>query len=100
MLPLPNQRYTPPDKPFCYADSGVFSRHYRKVKILFGLTDIALTAIAFIAAYVTRARLNFERVFFMTGPEALLLLILAALSWLAVGYWLNIYEKLDSAHRA
>ena len=27
-----------------------------------------------------------------------LLLLLAAVCWVAIGYWFNIYEKLDSAH--
>jgi exopolysaccharide biosynthesis polyprenyl glycosylphosphotransferase len=76
----------------------VFSRHYRKVKILFGFTDIALTAVAFIAAYQTRLRLPFDRVFYIDYPVAALLLLLAALFWIAIGYWLNVYERLDSAH--
>ena len=76
----------------------MFSRHYRKVKILFGLTDIALLTIAFLAAYQTRARIHLERVFSIAYPEAGLLLLLSALSWVAIGYWLNVYEKLDSAH--
>lgn len=76
----------------------MFSRHYRRVKILFGLTDVAVIAVAFIAAYETRVRLNLGRVFFLDFPIAALLLLLAAICWVAIGYWLNIYEKLDSAH--
>ena len=76
----------------------MFSRHYRKVKILFGLTDIALTAAAFIAAYQTRALIHLERIFAIDFPVAALLLGLSALCWVGIGYWLNIYEKLDSAH--
>src|SRR5205085_7073666 len=82
----------------CYSVGGVFSRHYRKVKILFGLTDLAVIAVAFIAAYQTRIRLHFDRVFFLDVPTASILLLLAAVCWVATGYWLNIYEKLDSAH--
>lgn len=77
---------------------GVFNRHYRKVKILFGLTDVAIITVAFVAAYQTRLRLPFERVFFLEFPIAALLLLLAAVCWVAIGYWLNVYEKLDSAH--
>jgi exopolysaccharide biosynthesis polyprenyl glycosylphosphotransferase len=76
----------------------VFSRHYRKVKILFGLTDIALIALAFLAAYQTRARMHLGRVFYIDYPVASMLLLLAGLCWVAIGYWLNIYERLDSAH--
>ncbi len=76
----------------------MFSRHYRKVKILFGLTDVALIAIAFLAAYQTRAQMHLERVFYLDYSIACLLLLLSGLCWVAIGYWLNLYEKLDSAH--
>jgi exopolysaccharide biosynthesis polyprenyl glycosylphosphotransferase len=76
----------------------VFSRHYRKVKAIFGLTDVLLTLLAFIAAYETRIRLHFEKVFYLDFPIAALLLIVSILCWIAIGYWFNIYEKLDSAH--
>jgi exopolysaccharide biosynthesis polyprenyl glycosylphosphotransferase len=76
----------------------VYSRHYRKVKILFGLTDIAITALAFVAAYESRLHLPFARAFSIDSPIAVLLLILSTLCWVAIGYWLDIYEKLDSAH--
>ena len=82
----------------CYAVSEVFSRHYRKVKAIFGLTDVLLITLAFIAAYETRVRLHFEREFFLDVPVAALLLIVSMLCWIAIGYWFNIYEKLDSAH--
>jgi FlaA1/EpsC-like NDP-sugar epimerase len=80
----------------------MFSRHYRKVKGIFALTDSILTSLAFVAAYQTRIRLHFERVFhfvfYIDLPIAALLLIVSVLCWLAIGYWFNIYEKLDSAH--
>ena len=76
----------------------MFSRHYRKVKAIFGITDVFLTALAFIAAYQTRTRLRFDKVFFLEFPVAALLLVLSVLCWVAIGYWLNVYEKLDSAH--
>jgi exopolysaccharide biosynthesis polyprenyl glycosylphosphotransferase len=76
----------------------VFSRHYRKVKAIFGLTDVLLISLAFIAAYQTRAWLHFEKVFYLEFPIATLLLIISILCWIAIGYWFNIYEKLDSAH--
>ncbi len=76
----------------------MFSRHYRKTKILFALTDVAIIALAFFAAYQTRARIHLERVFFIEFPTAALLLMVSVVGWVAIGYWLNVYEKLDSAH--
>jgi exopolysaccharide biosynthesis polyprenyl glycosylphosphotransferase len=80
----------------------VFSRHYRRVKAVFGLIDSILVALAFVAAYQTRARLHFSTaffsVFYIDFPIAALLLVVALLCFLAIGYWFNIYEKLDSAH--
>jgi exopolysaccharide biosynthesis polyprenyl glycosylphosphotransferase len=76
----------------------VFSRHYRKVKAIFGLTDVLLITLAFLAAYETRIRLRFDKVFYLDFLVATLLLIISILCWTAIGYWFNIYEKLDSAH--
>jgi exopolysaccharide biosynthesis polyprenyl glycosylphosphotransferase len=80
----------------------MFSRHFRKVKAIFCLTDSALTSLAFVAAYRTRFRLNsqqpFHWVFYIDFRVAVLLLVISLLAWLAIGYWFNIYEKLDSAH--
>jgi FlaA1/EpsC-like NDP-sugar epimerase len=75
----------------------VFSRRYRKVKAIFGLTDVLLITLAFVAAYQTCVRLQFE-VFYLDFWPATLLLIISVLCWTAIGYWFNIYEKLDSAH--
>ena len=77
---------------------GVFSRHYRTVKAIFGFTDVILTSLAFILAYETRVRLRFEHQFYLDFPAAVLLLAIAILCWSGIGYWLNVYEKLDSAH--
>jgi exopolysaccharide biosynthesis polyprenyl glycosylphosphotransferase len=85
-------------RPHVILTSKVFSRHYRKVKALFGLADVILTAIAFIAAYQTRALLPFEHRFFFDFPIGAMLLLYSAACYIAVGYWLNIYERLDSAH--
>ena len=80
----------------------MFSRQYRKVKVVFGLSDLLLTSLAFLAAYQTRFLLNstglFHWVFYIDFPKAALLLILSGVCWIAIGYWLNVYEKLDSAH--
>jgi exopolysaccharide biosynthesis polyprenyl glycosylphosphotransferase len=79
----------------------MFSRHYRKVKGIFGFADSLLISLAFVAAYQTRIRLHFEKffhpIFYIDFPIAALLLLVSLLCWLAIGYWFNIYEKLDSA---
>lgn len=76
----------------------MFSRHYRKIKAIFGATDVVLTSIAFIAAYRTRVVLPFERNFYLEFHVAALLLLMSAIYWVAIGYWFEVYEKLDSAH--
>ena len=76
----------------------MFSGHYRKVKAIFGLTDVGLTSCAFIAAYETRLRLPFERHFELDFPVAPILLAVSAMCWVIIGYWLDVYDKLDSAH--
>jgi exopolysaccharide biosynthesis polyprenyl glycosylphosphotransferase len=76
----------------------VYSRHHRKVRILFALSDVLLTALAFEAAYQTRARLGLEHVFYIGVPAKALLLGWSVLVWVAFGFWFNLYERLDSAH--
>ena len=91
----------PPDAFFrWYPVFGVFSGHYRKVKLLFALSDVILTAIAFEAAYQIRARLlaQFENTFFLDRTAKAALLAFALAAWVAIGYWLDVYDKLDSAH--
>jgi exopolysaccharide biosynthesis polyprenyl glycosylphosphotransferase len=76
----------------------VFSRHHRKARLLFGLSDVLLTALAFEAAYQTRLYLPFDQSFFLLVPTKALLLGFAGTVFLALGYWLDIYDRLDSAH--
>ncbi len=77
----------------------MFSRHHRKVRVLFALADIVLVALAFEAAYQTRLRLgflgSFERHFEIPLPVHALLLGLSAVIWVGAGYWFDIYEKID-----
>ncbi|HWR51205.1 MAG TPA: sugar transferase [Bryobacteraceae bacterium] len=74
----------------------MFSRHYRKVKALFGLSDVVLTAIAFEAAYLSRVWLPFDNLFYLSASHKALMLGFSVLTWLALGIWLNVYDKLDS----
>lgn len=76
----------------------VFSRHHRKARFLFGLSDVALTALAFEAAYQTRLGLPLPREFYFTVPVKALLLGFAVLVWLLGGLWMGVYDKLESGH--
>src|SRR5262245_15556888 len=75
----------------------MFSRH-RKARVLFGLSDIILAAIAFEAAYRTRVFLDLEREFYLTVERKGMVLAFALGSWVAIALWLEIYEQLDSGH--
>src|SRR5436190_6271002 len=75
----------------------MFSRH-RKARVLFGLSDILIAALAFEAAYRTRAVLHLDHEFYLTVEHKALVLAFALASWVTIGLWLEIYEKLDSGH--
>ena len=75
----------------------MFSRH-RRARVIFGLSDIILVSLAFEAAYRTRVLLQLEREFFFTPDKKALILTFSLFSWVAIGLWLEIYEKLDSGH--
>jgi exopolysaccharide biosynthesis polyprenyl glycosylphosphotransferase len=65
------------------------------------VTDPLLISIAFVAAYQTRLRLNFEKpfywLFYIEFRVAALLLLVSLVCWLAIGHWFKIHEKLESA---
>jgi exopolysaccharide biosynthesis polyprenyl glycosylphosphotransferase len=77
----------------------MFSRQ-RKARVLFGLSDVVLTAIAFELAYRTREVLHLEHEFFLSIDQKALLLGMGLFAWVTIGVWLEVYEKLDSAHPA
>jgi exopolysaccharide biosynthesis polyprenyl glycosylphosphotransferase len=76
----------------------VFSRHHRKARLLFGLSDVLLTVLAFEAAYQTRVYLPAELPFYLTTPVKALLVGTAITAWLLIGHWFELYDRLDSAH--
>jgi exopolysaccharide biosynthesis polyprenyl glycosylphosphotransferase len=76
----------------------MFSGVQRKNKLLFGFSDVLLTAAAFTGAYASRVWLPFERLFYLRRAELALLLGFSALVWLGMGIWLNVYERLESGH--
>jgi exopolysaccharide biosynthesis polyprenyl glycosylphosphotransferase len=75
----------------------MFSRP-RKARVLFGISDILLVSLAFVIAYRTRSILHLEHIFFLTPEQMALVLGSALLAWVAIAWWLEIYEKLDSGH--
>jgi exopolysaccharide biosynthesis polyprenyl glycosylphosphotransferase len=74
----------------------MFSRQHRKVRVLFGLADIVLIALAFECAYETRTWLHLERVFFLPVAIKTLVLGFSLVLWVLTGLWFNVYDKLDS----
>src|SRR5580658_8637514 len=74
----------------------MFSRQHRKARILFGLSDIILTALAFEAAYQTRSLFRLEHIFYVIVPTKALILGFSVGIWLLIGMWLGVYDKLGS----
>ena len=75
----------------------MFSRQ-RKARVLYGLSDVVLTTLAFEAAYHTRTVLPLHFVFYLTVQQTALVLGFSLLAWVGIGRWLEIYDKLESAH--
>lgn len=75
----------------------MFGSEQRKAKILFGLSDVFLTALAFAIAYQIRLWLRLDLEFAIPDDRKALLLGFSCLAWVCAGFWLNVYGKLDSA---
>jgi exopolysaccharide biosynthesis polyprenyl glycosylphosphotransferase len=75
----------------------MFSRQ-RKARVLFGVSDIILVTLAFETAYRTRAILPLHFLFYLTLERKALLLGVTLLGWVLLGIWLEVYDRLDSAH--
>lgn len=74
----------------------MFGSKQRKAKLLFGLSDILLTVIAFESAYTIRQRMRLENNFFLLPEQKALILGFSATAFVVIGYWMNIYGKVDS----
>jgi len=74
----------------------MFQSRRRKLKILFGFADAILTAAVFLLAYRVREYLPFDNRFFLTRGVMTLLLGFCVATWVVVGYWLDVYGKLES----
>jgi exopolysaccharide biosynthesis polyprenyl glycosylphosphotransferase len=78
----------------------MFQSQQRKTKILFGLSDVFLTAAAFELAYRFRQSLYLKNEFYLQPDVRTLLLCGCALIWVATGYWLNVHGKIDAGRVA
>ncbi len=77
----------------------MFRGHRRRIRILFTASDVVLLALAFLFAYLLRAALYLAgHDFFLTSPVALLLAGWAMVVWVGLGYWWEIYDRIDRAH--
>jgi len=74
----------------------MFQSQQRKKRILFGLSDLVLTAVAFEFAYRFRRGLPLPQEFFLLPEVKMLLLGSSLLAWVGAGYWLKIYSRLDA----
>ena len=74
----------------------MFSHQHRKAKVLFGVSDVLLTALAFEASYQTRLLLNLEHAFYLDVPKKTLVLGFSLMAWIVIGLWLGVYDRLDS----
>ena len=66
--------------------------------MLFGLSDILLIALAFQLAYATRSRLELRHDFSLTTLEKPLLMGWCVVVWIALAYWFELYDHIDSSH--
>jgi exopolysaccharide biosynthesis polyprenyl glycosylphosphotransferase len=74
----------------------------RKARVLFGLSDVILSALAFEAAYQTRSWLEsvlqLEHTFFIVVPVKALVLGFTLFTWVTIAVWLELYDRLDTGH--
>jgi exopolysaccharide biosynthesis polyprenyl glycosylphosphotransferase len=64
---------------------------------LFGASDVVLIAVAFRLAYWIRSQLELQHNFFIRGPEIAVLLGWSMLVWVGLGYWWEIYDRIDAS---
>jgi exopolysaccharide biosynthesis polyprenyl glycosylphosphotransferase len=75
----------------------MFSRQ-RKARVLFALSDILILTAAIVCAYQTRSFLHLENAFFLTHERQALIWGGSIFAWLAIGFWFEIYDKIESGH--
>ncbi len=72
----------------------MFSSQQRTTRIVYALTDLALTVLAFGAAYFTRRWLPFQNP--LGIPMLPLVLAYCVVTWAAVGHWLGVHRNLET----
>ncbi len=73
----------------------MFSSQQRKTRILFGLADLVLTAVAFQVAYFIRQWLPFQTN--LAIPMLPLVLAFCVITWVAAGHWLGLHLHLQTS---
>jgi hypothetical protein len=63
----------------------MFRGHRRKVRLVFGILDVLIVAVAFELAYWTRVHLELTHNFFLTPPVEALLMGWSIVVWVALG---------------
>ena len=76
----------------------MFPGHHRRVRILYGASDLILIALGFQLAYWTRSHLQLENNFYLDRSVRAALLIWSVFSWLAAASWWEIYDRIDGTH--
>lgn len=76
----------------------MFGHQRRKARILFALSDVLLAPLAFAIAYRVRAPLQWHFLFYLTAQQKALVLGFSLFAWVAIGFWLEVYERLAAAH--
>lgn len=74
----------------------MFRRQQRKIKLLAGLADAVLTCVAFVFAYRIRQSLPLSLQFYLTTEVKTPLLVFCAILWSALGYWFDVYGRLEA----
>ena len=72
----------------------MYSRHQRKVRLVFALLDAGLVLLAFQAAYWIRQSSPFSRAFYLDLPVRALLIGVAIGAWVLAALWMGHYERL------
>ena len=75
----------------------MFGSKQRKAKLLFGLSDVFLTVSHSRAPTPSASGCHLENNFFLLPEQKALILGFSAAAFVVIGYWLNIYGKVDSA---
>ena len=74
--------------------------HQRKSRVLFVFSEIILAILAFQMAYRIRVPLHWHflyDLFYLTAQQKTLILGFSLLAWIAIGLWLQVYDKLATA---